>query len=79
MAGAGIVGTWHTLELVRAGFTVDHLEAEAGPGGHRCDFGLVWVSGRRSGAELDVALRARTALGGGGHAVPASASGRPAR
>jgi len=60
VAGGGIVGTWHALELVRAGFSVDHLEADAAPTGASVrNFGLVWVSGRRSGEELDVALRAR--------------------
>ena len=60
VAGGGIVGTWHALELAEAGFTVDHLEAGAGPRGASVrNFGLVWVSGRRSGDELDVALRAR--------------------
>ena len=61
VAGGGIVGTWHTLELVRAGFSVDHLEADAAPTGASVrNFGLVWVSSRRSGEELDVALRARS-------------------
>ena len=60
VAGGGIIGTWHALELAEAGFAVDHLEAEAGPTGASVrNFGLVWVSGRRSGAELDVARRAR--------------------
>src|SRR5271163_3882392 len=60
VAGGGILGTWHALELAEAGFTVDHLEAEAGPTGASVrNFGLVWVSGRRSGTELDVARRAR--------------------
>ena len=71
VAGAGIVGTWHALELVRAGFTVDHLEADAAPTGASVrNFGLVWVSGRRSGEELDVALRARTRWAEVGAAVP---------
>ena len=60
VAGGGIIGTWHALELAEAGFAVDHLEAEAGPTGASVrNFGLVWVSGRRSGVELDVARRAR--------------------
>ena len=60
MVGGGIVGTWHALELVAAGFSVDHLEADAAPTGASVrNFGLVWVSGRRSGEELEVALRAR--------------------
>ena len=60
VVGAGIVGTWHALELLDAGFAVEHLEADAAPVGASVrNFGLVWVSGRRSGAELDVARRAR--------------------
>ncbi len=60
VAGGGIIGTWHALELAEAGFSVDHLEADAGPTGASVrNFGLVWVSGRRSGVELDVARRAR--------------------
>ncbi len=60
VVGGGILGTWHALELVRAGFSVDHLEADADPRGASVrNFGLVWVSGRRSGEELDVARRAR--------------------
>jgi FAD dependent oxidoreductase TIGR03364 len=60
VVGGGVIGTWHALELVRAGFTVDHLEADAAPTGASVrNFGLVWVSGRRSGEELDVARRAR--------------------
>ena len=60
VVGGGIVGTWHALELVRAGFSVDHLEADAAPTGASVrNFGLVWVSGRRTGGELDAALRSR--------------------
>ncbi len=60
VAGGGILGTWHALELVRAGWEVAHLEAGAAPTGASVrNFGLVWVSGRRDGEELDVALRAR--------------------
>jgi len=60
VVGGGILGTWHALELCRHGYTVQHLEAEAGPTGASVrNFGLVWVSGRRNGAELDAALRSR--------------------
>lgn len=60
VAGGGILGTWHAHELVAAGFEVDHLEADPDPTGASVrNFGLVWVSGRRSGDELDVARRAR--------------------
>jgi FAD dependent oxidoreductase TIGR03364 len=71
VAGAGIIGTWHALELAEAGFSVDHLEADAGPTGASVrNFGLVWVSGRRSGAELDVARRARRRWEEVGASVP---------
>jgi FAD dependent oxidoreductase TIGR03364 len=60
VAGAGILGTWHALELCRAGFSVAHLEAEVAPQGASVrNFGLIWVSGRRTGAELHAALRSR--------------------
>ena len=60
VAGGGVLGTWHALELVRAGWEVAHLEAAAAPSGASVrNFGLVWVSGRRDGEELDVARRAR--------------------
>ena len=60
VVGAGIIGTWHALELLEAGFAVDHLDADQAPVGASVrNFGLVWVSGRRSGHELDVARRAR--------------------
>jgi FAD dependent oxidoreductase TIGR03364 len=60
VVGGGILGTWHAVELCRAGFVVQHLEADRAPTGASVrNFGLVWVSGRRSGEELDVAQRAR--------------------
>ena len=71
VAGGGIVGTWHALEFVRAGWEVAHLEARAAPTGASVrNFGLVWVSGRREGEELDVALRARRRWGEIGALVP---------
>ncbi len=60
VVGAGIIGTWHAFELLEAGFAVDHVDADQAPVGASVrNFGLVWVSGRRNGHELDVALRAR--------------------
>ena len=60
IAGGGVLGTWHALELCRAGFAVQHLEAEAAPQGASVrNFGLIWVSGRRTGDELDAAQRSR--------------------
>ena len=72
VAGGGILGTWHAVELAAAGFVVDHLEAEAAPTGASVrNFGLVWVSGRRSGEELEVARRARRRWAEVGQAAPA--------
>jgi FAD dependent oxidoreductase TIGR03364 len=60
VAGGGVLGTWHALELVRAGWEVVHLDAAPEPSGASVrNFGLIWVSGRREGDELEVALRAR--------------------
>ncbi|HVT42085.1 MAG TPA: FAD-dependent oxidoreductase [Acidimicrobiales bacterium] len=71
VVGGGILGTWHAHELIAAGFEVDHLEADAGPTGASVrNFGLVWVSGRRSGVELDVAHRARARWAEVGATVP---------
>jgi FAD dependent oxidoreductase TIGR03364 len=59
------------LELCRAGFTVAHLEADAAPVGASVrNFGLLWVSGRRNGAELDAAERSRHRWEEVGHDVP---------
>ncbi len=55
----------------RHGFSVTHLEREAEARGASVrNFGLVWVSGRRTGAELALALRARELWGQLGAAVP---------
>lgn len=60
VVGGGVLGTWHALELCAHGFTVDHLEADRDPTGASVrNFGLLWVSGRRRGDELDAAQRAR--------------------
>jgi len=50
----------HALEGVRRGWEVVHLEADAGPRRASVrNFGLVWVSGRAAGRELELGLRAR--------------------
>jgi FAD dependent oxidoreductase TIGR03364 len=50
----------HALAAVRRGYEVVHLEREqAARGASVRNFGLVWVSGRRPGAELALALRSR--------------------
>ncbi len=60
VVGGGVLGTFHAWEAVRRGDEVVHLEREAGPRGATVrNFGLVWVSGRADGAELETAVRAR--------------------
>ncbi len=58
--GGGVLGTMHAVAARRRGFEVVQLEREAEARGASVrNFGLVWVSGRRPGAELGLALRAR--------------------
>ena len=60
IVGGGILGTMHAVHARRRGFEVVHLEREPeGRGASVRNFGLVWVSGRRAGPELALALRAR--------------------
>ncbi len=60
IVGGGILGTMHAVMARRRGLTVTHLEREPeGRGASVRNFGLIWVSGRRPGAELALALRAR--------------------
>ena len=61
VVGAGILGTTHALFALARGANVLHLERDAMPHGATVrNFGLIWVSGRASGAELTLALRARS-------------------
>jgi FAD dependent oxidoreductase TIGR03364 len=60
VVGAGVLGCMHALGALRRGYEVVHLEREqAARGASVRNFGLVWVSGRRPGAELALALRSR--------------------
>jgi FAD dependent oxidoreductase TIGR03364 len=60
IVGGGILGTMHAVIARRRGLAVTHLEREPdGRGASVRNFGLIWVSGRRAGAELALALRAR--------------------
>jgi FAD dependent oxidoreductase TIGR03364 len=62
VVGAGVLGSLHALRLVEAGFDVVHLEADQLPVSASVrNFGLIWVSGRRTGEELDAARRGRRA------------------
>jgi FAD dependent oxidoreductase TIGR03364 len=69
--GGGVLGTMHAVTARRRGYEVVHLEREAEARGASVrNFGLVWVSGRRPGAELALALRARELWAELGTAVP---------
>jgi FAD dependent oxidoreductase TIGR03364 len=72
VVGGGIIGTMHAWFAVRAGHRVVQLEREdEARGASVRNFGLVWVSGRAPGAELELALRARDLWEEIGAAVPA--------
>src|SRR3984957_2332091 len=71
IVGGGILGTMHAVLARRRGYAVTQLEREpAGRGASVRNFGLVWVSGRRAGPELALALRARELWAELGAAVP---------
>ncbi len=60
VVGGGVLGTMHAVLARRRGYEVVQLEREAEARGASVrNFGLVWVSGRKSGPELSLALRAR--------------------
>ena len=60
MVGGGIIGTMHALLALEAGHEVLHIERDPQPlSASVRNFGLVWVSGRAAGAELEMSLRAR--------------------
>jgi len=60
VVGGGVLGIMHALEARQRGYYVTHLEREPVPRGASVrNFGLIWVSGRAPGGELDLALRAR--------------------
>jgi|SRR5712691_2855891 len=60
VVGGGIVGLMHAAQARQRGYEVIHLEREAGTRGASVrNFGLIWISGRAAGPELQLALRAR--------------------
>ncbi len=60
IVGGGIIGTLHAREALVRGWEVVHLETDQEPRRASVrNFGLVWVSGRAGGLELDTAIRAR--------------------
>jgi FAD dependent oxidoreductase TIGR03364 len=71
VVGGGILGTTHALGALLRGAHVVHLERDLVPHGATVrNFGLVWVSGRAEGAELALALRARSLWQEIGDVVP---------
>jgi FAD dependent oxidoreductase TIGR03364 len=71
IVGGGVLGTMHALAARRRGFEVVQLEREREARGASVrNFGLVWVSGRRPGAEIEFALRARELWAEIGSLVP---------
>jgi len=60
VVGGGVLGLMHAVEALRRGHDVVHLEREPGPRGASVrNFGLIWLSGRAGGLELDLARRSR--------------------
>ncbi len=60
VVGGGVLGTAHALAACDLGWRVTHLERELEPRGASVrNFGLVWVSGRAGGRELEMTLDAR--------------------
>src|SRR5712691_7888075 len=71
IVGGGVLGTMHAVAARRRGFEVMQLEREAEARGASVrNFGLVWVSGRKAGPELSLALRARELWSELGATVP---------
>ncbi|MCI2419380.1 TIGR03364 family FAD-dependent oxidoreductase [Saccharopolyspora sp. K220] len=60
IVGGGVLGTMHALRALERGHDVVQLEREAEARGASVrNFGLIWVSGRQLGPDLEVAMRAR--------------------
>lgn len=71
VVGGGVLGTMHAWTAVEAGHQVVHIEREPeGRGASVRNFGLVWVSGRGAGADLQTALRGRELWQAIGDRVP---------
>jgi FAD dependent oxidoreductase TIGR03364 len=62
--GGGVIGTMHAWQALERGHQVVQVERDLSPRSASVrNFGLVWVSGRASGAEFDEAIRARELWG----------------
>jgi len=61
VVGGGVIGSLHAFYALARGADVVHLERDEAPMGATVrNFGLVWISGRACGAELEMALRSRS-------------------
>lgn len=71
VVGGGVLGTMHAWWAVRLGHSVVQIERDpqARSASVR-NFGLVWVSGRASGRELELAIRSRELWGQIGNEIP---------
>jgi FAD dependent oxidoreductase TIGR03364 len=71
VVGGGVFGTMHAFFALLRGADVLHLERDHVPSGATVrNFGLIWVSGRAVGRELELALRARELWEAVGERVP---------
>lgn len=60
IVGGGVIGTMHALEAIRRGHEVVQIERNLEPRKASVrNFGLIWISGRAPGAELELARLAR--------------------
>jgi len=60
VVGGGVIGTMHAYLALKAGHEVVQVERDQqAQSASVRNFGLIWVSGRATGAELGLALRAR--------------------
>jgi FAD dependent oxidoreductase TIGR03364 len=58
--GGGVLGSMHAWRLQKRGWAVTQIDRDPEPRSASVrNFGLVWVGGRRAGAELSEALQAR--------------------
>ena len=64
VVGGGIIGTMHAYLALKAGHEVVQVERDSLPSSASVrNFGLVWVSGREAGSELQLAIHARELWG----------------
>ncbi|MFE2036069.1 FAD-dependent oxidoreductase [Streptomyces scopuliridis] len=61
IVGGGIIGMLHAWEARKRGFDVIHLESDLEPRSATVrNLGMIWVTGRATGPEIELVLRARS-------------------